>query len=114
MPLTVKMTPIGDGRSKGTLQLHDHANPALPFASTHGDPIATVNGDALPYLLPVKPDGEHGFFVRIDNDQERFSRLHQPGLDRAAEPRFQMTFGISRPTQQLRRLEPSRLIRRSS
>jgi len=39
----------------------------LLLASTVGDPIATATGDTLTYQLPVKADGEHWYFVRIDS-----------------------------------------------
>ncbi|NKF22390.1 CehA/McbA family metallohydrolase [Solimonas marina] len=51
----------------GILQLYDHADPDAPLADGPGSPLFTARGDTLRYTLPVGADGEHWFFVRVDN-----------------------------------------------
>ena len=65
--LTVTVRPRAGGRFKGILRLYDHADPNQPLGSGSGAPLAVASGDTLRYSLPVKSDGEHWFFVRVDN-----------------------------------------------
>lgn len=67
VPLTVKVKTADGGTFDGTLRLYDHASAQLPFASSAGEPLAIASGDTLRYALPVKADGEHWYFVRVDN-----------------------------------------------
>ena len=67
VPLTVKVKTASGTPFNGILRLYDHANPQLLLASTTGEPIATATGDTLSYQLPVKADGEHWYFVRVDS-----------------------------------------------
>ena len=67
VPLTVNVMSATGGKFSGTLRLYDHADPAAPLAATTGTPLATAQGDTLRYDLPVKGDGEHWFFIRVDN-----------------------------------------------
>ncbi|MGH8446226.1 MAG: CehA/McbA family metallohydrolase [Solimonas sp.] len=68
VPLRVKVT-LADGRPfGGIVRLYDHADPAAPLADGGpGKPLAETTGDTLNYELPVAAEGEHWFFVRVDN-----------------------------------------------
>lgn len=72
VPLTVKLSLPSGQPFSGVLRLYDHANPDLPFAGGgYGDPVATAFGDTLNHELPVAGDGEHWFFVRVDNGADQ-------------------------------------------
>lgn len=71
VPLRVEVRRVSGRPFRGTLRLYDHADAAAPLADGPGSPRATVNGDTLETGLPVAADGEHWFFVRVEDETGR-------------------------------------------
>jgi hypothetical protein len=67
VPLRVHVTLADGAPFSGILRLYDHADPQAPLADGPGSPLAVISGDTLQYALPVADEGEHWFFVRVDN-----------------------------------------------
>ncbi len=67
VPLRVHVTLASGAPFSGILRLYDRADPQAPLADGPGSPLATISGDTLEYALPVAAEGEHWFFVRVDN-----------------------------------------------
>lgn len=72
VPLRVHVSLASGQPFAGVLRLYDHASAELPFVGGgYGDPIASAVGDTLSYELPVAGDGEHWFFLRVDNGADQ-------------------------------------------